>query len=111
MKELKKIIIIDGKKYLVQAPSVRKNKKYDVYYVFNNEDLNDPGLKENQFMKRYLLSYGDIRHQHYKDKWGYYKDLNHNDKTRRERYIKRHSKIGDITNPESAAYWSLNYLW
>lgn len=75
-------------------PSLKKNKKYDVYN------------KEN----KYLLSFGDIRYHHYKDKIGYFKDLDHNDKNRRRNYRLRH-RNDNINNPNYAGYWAWNYLW
>jgi hypothetical protein len=105
-KDFKKIILIDDIKYLVQAPSNKLYKKYDVYIVHNDYKLAD--YKNG---KKYLLSFGDLRYQHYQDKFKFYKNLNHNDPKRRESYIKRHSKVGDIKNPNSAAFWSMNYLW
>jgi hypothetical protein len=71
-------------------PSKRKNKKYDVF-------------KDN----KYLLSFGDNRYEHYKDKIGHYKDLNHNDEKRKELYYKRHGKA----NKYSAKWFSHKFLW
>lgn len=74
-------------------PSTRKYKKYDVY-------------KDGS----YLLSFGDNRYEHYKDKFGYYDNLNHNDKKRRNLYKIRH-KNDFINNPNYAGFWSWRYLW
>lgn len=71
--------------------STRKNKKYDVY-------------KNN----KYLLSFGSKSHQQYFDKLGYYSHLNHNDKTRRDNYYKR---FGKVAKPDTAKWFSHNYLW
>ena len=71
--------------------STRKNKKYDVY--------------KNG---KYLLSFGDSRYQHYHDKLGYYRHLDHNDEERRERYYKRFGEDADF---ESAKYFSHELLW
>ena len=95
-----KILIVKGIKYLLE-PSKKENKKYDVYYVFNNEDLNDPGLKKNEFMKRYLLSYGDIRYEDY---------TQHKNDRRKELYKSRH-KNDFIYNPNYAGFWSYWMLW
>lgn len=73
--------------------STRKNKKYDVY-------------KDD----KYITSFGDKRYQHYKDLIGYYKNLDHNDKKRRDNYRSRH-KNDNIDNPNYAGYWSYNFLW
>lgn len=73
--------------------STRKNKKYDVY-------------KDD----KYITSFGDKRYQHYKDLIGYYKNLDHNDKKRRELYRLRH-KNDNIDDPNYAGYWAYNFLW
>jgi hypothetical protein len=72
--------------------SNRKNKKYDVFDKMNN----------------YITSFGDNRYQHYKDKIGLYKHLDHLDNDRRKRYKLRH---GTNPKPLSAGWFSLNYLW
>ncbi len=71
--------------------SKKKDKKYDVY--------------KNG---KYLVSFGSKNFQHYFDKIGFYSDLNHNDKKRRENYYKR---FGTKANPDTAKYFSHNYLW
>lgn len=73
--------------------STRKNKKYDVY-------------KDD----KYITSFGDKRYQHYKDLIGYYKNLDHNDKKRRDNYRLRH-KNDNIDNPNYAGYWAYHFLW
>ena len=73
--------------------SNRENKKYDVY---KGED--------------YITSFGDKRYQQYKDKFGYYKKLDHNDKIRRDNYRKRH-KNDNINNPNYAGFWAYHFLW
>jgi len=75
------------------APSRRKNKKYDVY------DNNN----------RYITSFGDNRYQQYIDLIGYYKNLNHYDKNRRDNYRNRHKN--DKLNELSAGFFSYYYLW
>ncbi len=75
-------------------PSKRKNKKYDVYH-------ND----------KYILSFGDKRYQHYFDKFGYYSNLNHLNKKRRDSYKKRAEGIGNLNNPYSSNFWSYWGLW
>ena len=71
--------------------STRKNKKYDVY-------------KNN----KYLLSFGSKINQHYYDKIGFYKNLNHLDNKRRDNYCKR---FGIKAKPDTAKWFSHNYLW
>lgn len=71
-------------------PSTRKNKKYDVF----DEDWN------------YLTSFGDKRYQHYKDRLGYYAELDHLDDERRKRYIARHKNDNKL-----AGILALKMLW
>lgn len=74
--------------------STRKNKKYDVY------DLNT---------SKYIVSFGDIRYEHYFDKIGLLpKKLNHKDLTRRKLYYDRHGKKA---SPDSARFFAHKYLW
>ena len=40
-------------------------KKYDVYLVFNNKEFGIGVLKDNEFVKRYITSYDDIRFEDY----------------------------------------------
>ena len=86
-------ITIDNKNYYV-TKSLRKHKKYDVYL---NGD--------------YLLSFGDRRYQHYHDRIGEFNYLDHKDNERRDNYLKRAYGIGNVNNPKSSNYWSINYLW
>lgn len=91
-----KIINIKGDKYLIE-PSKKENKKYDVYLIKQNEN-------------KYITSFGDKRYEHYKDKFGYYSKLDHNDKKRRDAYRSRH-KNDYINDPNYAGFWAYNFLW
>ena len=71
--------------------SSRKGKKYDVY-------------KNN----KYLVSFGSKNFQHYYDKIGFYKHLNHLDNKRRDNY---YSRFGKYAKPDTAKWFSHNYLW
>lgn len=73
--------------------STRKNKKYD---IFKNG--------------KYLLSFGDSRYQHYKDKLGHYSNLDHNDEERLRKFRERFGSK-DFSNPDKALFWSWYYLW
>ena len=80
--------------------SERKNKKYKVITPAGN-----------------IVHFGDTRYSQYKDKIGKFSHLDHNDKQRRDRYLKRakgiKDKQGKLTwkNKESANYYSIKYLW
>lgn len=89
----KKNLSINGLSYTVEAPSKKEHKKYDVYLG-----------------SKYLLSFGDNRYQQFKDKFGYYDNLDHGDETRRLNYRLRHRK-DKIYNPYYPGYWSYRYLW
>jgi len=73
------------------APSTREHKKYDAIV---------DGKK---------YSFGDNRYEQYRDKIGYYHDMNHNDIVRKHMYHKRHWK--DELNKYSPGYFSMRYLW
>lgn len=94
------MIVKDRNRILEMKKSKKINKKYDVY-----------------FNGKYLVSFGDSRYQHYKDKIGLWSALDHNDKARRKNYLARakgiKDKKGKLTkdNINSANYFSINYLW
>ena len=80
-----------------------------------------PGKKYDAILsdngKKIKVPFGDRNYQHYHDKIGLYKHLDHNDNNRRELYRARHSKILDIRGREaykvkySPAYFSWEMLW
>lgn len=94
-----KFIKLDNKLYLIK-PSKKENKKYDVYIVLNKNPLD----------KKYIVSFGQKGMEQYKDKFGFYKHLDHNDKKRKDAYRARH-KNDNINDPNFAGYWSWNFLW
>ena len=67
--------------------------------------------------KKKLIHFGQLPYKHFKDKIGLYKNLDHNDKERRDRYLKRakgiKNKEGKITwkDKNSANYYAVKYLW
>jgi hypothetical protein len=94
---------MDNKPLYKPFKSTAKNKKYSVYV-----------LKDG---KKRLIHFGDTRYKHFKDKLGKYTNLNHNDKDRRERYLKRAKGIkdrsGNLTwkDKNSANYYAVKFLW
>lgn len=77
-------------------PSTRKHKKYMAILR-----LTGGRLKKVHF--------GDLRYQHYKDKVGHYKHLNHYDPVRRKRF---HQRFGSRAKKKFSASWfSARYLW
>lgn len=123
--------------YLIE-PSKKQDKKYDVYMVsFSKLNTDIPkswrkytmdGLDKDDIVKkynpyglrdaksvgasdtRYIVSFGQKGMEQYKDKFEYYKYLDHNDKKRKDAYRARH-KNDNINDPNFAGYWSWNYLW
>ena len=85
--------------------SSAKNKKYSVYVMKDG--------------KKTLIHFGDTRYQHFKDSTPLkiYSNLDHNDKERRESYLKRakgiKNKEGNITwnDKNTANYYSVKFLW
>lgn len=73
-----------------------KNKKYAVYVKSNNRR----GYKK--------IHFGDKRYQHFYDKLGHFKHLDHFDLKRKSRYYARHGVSKDKT---SAKYWANKILW
>ena len=70
--------------------SNRKNKKY------------------MSFVNNRFVHFGDKRYEQYKDKIGYYKNLDHNDENRRKLYYIRHPK----NYPKGSPDWlSKQILW
>lgn len=79
--------------------SNKKNKKLDV--IVNGK----------------IISFGDIRYQHFFDKTRIHKNLDHKDEKRRKNYLTRTANQkdgkGKLTkdNPESANYHARRILW
>ena len=93
------------KLYKIQK-STRKHKKYMV-------------LVKGKSGRPKIIHFGDKRYQHFKDTTplGLYKNLNHFDNERRERYLKRargiKNKAGELTHKDknSPNYYSIKFLW
>lgn len=88
-------------------PPKMKNKKYSVY------------VKNEKTGKPKLIHFGDLKYFHFKDKTPLklHSKLDHNDKKRRERYLKR-AKAIKLKNGKFAyldknqpAYYSVRFLW
>jgi hypothetical protein len=94
-------------KPILFKPWVNKGKG-SKYWVYVKSD-NKKGFKK--------IGFGLKGYQHYKDKLGYYKSLDHLDKQRRDRYRARASKIknkkGELTykDKNTSNYWAFHYLW
>tara|TARA_Y100001937_G_C6876002_1_gene222653 strand:+ start:81 stop:353 length:273 start_codon:yes stop_codon:yes gene_type:complete len=64
-----------------------------------------------------LIHFGDNKMQHFKDKTGIWKSLDHNDKERRKSYLARsggqRNKKGELLKdkPTSAVYHARRVLW
>jgi hypothetical protein len=77
--------------YVFKVPKRNSKKKYDVY-------------KDGKF----LVSFGSNTNQQYKDKIGFYKNLDHLDKDKRKRFYDR---FGTTPKAESALWFSSRFLW
>jgi hypothetical protein len=95
-------------KPILYKPWVNKTKsknKYCVYVKSNNKK----GFKK--------IGFGYKGMGQFKDKGGHYKSLDHGDRKRRERYLKRakgiKNKQGELTwkDKNTANYWAVHYLW
>jgi hypothetical protein len=88
------------KDYRVQQfrKSKTLNKKYDAILI------------EKKTGKEVIVPFGDSRYQHFNDKIGMYKHLDHGDIDRRRLYKLRHSGFikKDMYSP---GYFSMKYLW
>ena len=84
-----------SKEHVITDP-IKKNKKYSVFEK----------VGKNEY--KYLLSFGDSRYEHYKDKLGKYSSSDHNDLKKKDNYYKRHGTTDDV---HSALYFSNKYLW
>jgi hypothetical protein len=85
---------VNGQTY--QVKKAEGKKKYVVYF-------------EGKIISRF----GDSSMQQYKDKFGKYSHLDHNDSKRRDAFRSRFRSLYEKNkdNPRSAIYWSWNYLW
>jgi len=96
---------MDKKQLYKIIKSKAKNKKYAVYVLKNG--------------KKKKINFGDIRYKHFKDKTPLklYSKLDHNDKERRRRYLKRAKGIklknGELAylNKNQPNYYAVKYLW
>lgn len=87
---------------------------------FEGHDVFTSDRKNKKYMINVdgkIIHFGDLRYEHFKDKLGHYKDLDHNDPIRRKRYLARakgiRDKDGNLTwnNPMSPTHWSIKILW
>ena len=93
---------------MLYKPFVNTTKSKNKYWVLIKSD-NKKGFKR--------IGFGSKDYQHFKDKLGYYKNLDHGDPVRRKSYLARSkgikNKQGELTwkNKDSANYWSIRILW
>lgn len=98
--KFQRVVSFKGTDYIVKAPSKTDNKKYDVF-------IEDEGKEKK------ILSFGHTDYQHFKDRLGYWKHLDHNDPKRQENYKSRHSKDKGViyNDPKYSGWWSYHLLW
>lgn len=66
-------------------------------------------MKNKRTGKLRKVYFGDVNYQHYHDKLGHYSNLDHFDKERRRRFLKRTAK--NASHKFSSAWWSALILW
>ncbi len=94
---------MDNKELYKPFPSKLKNKKYSIYVMKDG--------------KKKLIHFGQLPYGHFKDKIGFYKNLDHNDPKRRQSYLKRargiKDKDGNLTykDKNTANYYAIKLLW
>jgi hypothetical protein len=77
----------------------------------------NPKKKLMTFVEGRAIHFGDSKMEHYKDRTGYWKSKDHNDKIRRKNYLARSAKITnkrkELTkdNPKYANYHARRILW
>ena len=86
-------------KPILYKPWKNDTKSKNKYWVYVKAD-NKRGYKK--------IGFGHKDYQHFKDKLGHYKSLDHNDPERKKRYYSRHGKA---TSKDTAKYWSHRVLW
>lgn len=104
MSEWSTDIKIDNYNFRIKKSNDKKHK-YIVWLI--------TPIDKDKVMLSSPLKFGDIKNEHYFDKFKQYSYLNHNDKKRQEAFKKRFQKLYDKNknNVKSAIFWSWNYLW
>ena len=87
----------EGKKILYK-PWKNTTKSKNKYWVYVKSDKGN--------VKK--IGFGHKDYQHFKDKLGHYKSLDHGDPKRKKAYYARHGKA---TSKDTAKYWSHKILW
>ena len=84
--------------YTIIAPPMRVSNRLKKYEVYKDD--------------KYITAFGAKDYGHYKDRIGFYTQLNTYDKEKRKRFWERHSKDRGVVenNPKYAGYWA-KYLW
>jgi len=68
-------------------------------------------LKNKSTNREVHVRFGARGYEHYKDKIGSYKSLDHGDSKRRASYRARHAGEGDPTRKYSPGWFAWHYLW
>lgn len=92
---------------------IKNPEKYDHigFSISHLKDKKYDAILRNKITKKIkLVPFGSKNYQQYKDiALGYYSNLNHLDKKRRDHYRARHN--GEQKNKYSSGFWSWYYLW
>lgn len=99
-----KDITLYGKTYRIKTANDQKHK----YVAWLASKIDD----ERTFLSR-PVKFGAYGMEHFKDKFGQFRHLDHNDQKRLIAFKSRFGKLYEKNknNPTSAIYWSWNYLW
>jgi len=94
---------------------------HKLYEVFYDKGITPTSKKYSVFVLRnnkpHLIHFGYRSMQHYHDKIGRWKHLDHNDKERRKNYLARakgiRDKYGNLTYKDKnhANFYAIRYLW
>lgn len=84
---------------------------------YNYEKATAKNKKLSVIVDGKKINFGHTSYQHFKDKTGIWKSLNHGDKERRKNYLTRSKGIkdknGNLTwkNKNTPNYWAVHFLW
>lgn len=95
--------------------------QHNLYEVFYDSNITPAAKKYSVYVKKnnkpHLIHFGCRTMQHYHDKVGHWRNLDHGDDERRKSYLARargiRDKSGNLTyaDKDRANYYSINYLW
>ena len=97
---MSKVIYNQGDKLEFKKADPKTKKKYEVAITFK-----DPSKKPKK------VQFGSLQHEHYKDRIGFFTDLDHNNVQRRKLFYNRFRSLLKKTKKYSPMYFSAKFLW